>query len=404
MGIGYILLILALILVMGLLFQPLGERFHLPLPAVLVFCGFLSAILFRYVGLPLELDPGLFRELIVYAFLPLLVFAAAFRIDVQLLRRKLLPVLLLALPGLLVSLGVVAVLVYYGIDHPEGFPWIAALLTGAVVSATDASPLAGQFARLGTPKALRVTLEGEDLFNDATAIMVFGILVYVALHPQESIGLDDALLRFMVMFLGGTLVGLLTGVAYLLLSRLFDDHLHQGLVTLIAAYTAYLLARDVLQVSGIMAVLVTGLILGRVIHHDFQDERGTFVDEFWSFNAFAAESLMFVLMGMLLSLTLFGQRWLAILIGIVALLAGRIATVATSSVILRRSRHAIPGSWQPVLIGGSLRGTVVLALALSLPTTLSYWWTIQSIALGVVLFSLFIQAPATLIILKKRMH
>jgi CPA1 family monovalent cation:H+ antiporter len=199
-----------------------------------------------------------------------------------------------------------------------------------------------------------------------------------------------------VVFFGGALIGLVTGVAFLLLSRLFDDHLHQALVTLIASYTAYLLAHDVLAVSGIMAVLVIGLVMGRVIHNDFQDERGTFVDSFWDFCAFAVESVMFVLTGMILGLDMFEQRWLAILIGITALLVGRTAVVTGTAAMLSKSRHAIAPASQRILVGASLRGAVVLALALALPVELPYWWTIQAIAFGVVVFSLFVQAPVTL--------
>lgn len=402
MGVGFITLILAVILIAGLLLQPLAERRHIPLAAVLVSCGFVGSGVLALLGHPLAIDDGFFHDLIVYVFLPILVFSAAFRIDASLLRRKLWLVLFFSVPGLLISLGVVAVLVYYGINHPEGFPWIAALLTGAVISATDASPLTTHFARLDIARTLRVTLEGEDLFNDAVAIVVFGIIVYLATHPGEAVGSGDVLLRFLVVMLGGALVGLLTGVGFLLVSRLFEDHLHQALVTLVSGYTAYLLAHELLNVSGIMAVLVVGLIMGRVIHNDFQDERGTFVDEFWNFSAFAVESLMFVLTGVLLSVAMIEQRWLAILIGIGALIAGRVLTVVTGTAILHRLRYPTTQDWHLVLIGGSLRGAVVLALAFAIPPSLSYWWTIQSIALGVVLFSLFVQAPLTLKILSVR--
>lgn len=395
MGIGAIMLLLAATLLAGLLLQPLGERHHIPLAAILVACGFVSTQLLQLLGLQSEVNHERFHELIVYVFLPILVFAAAFRIDAELFRRNLWLILFLAIPGLLISLGIVAVLVYYGIGHPEGFPWIAAFITAAVIAATDASPITSHFPRLQIPKRMRVLLEGEDLFNDATAIVVFGICVYIALHPGEDIGSADVLLRFCVVFFGGALIGLLTGIGFLLLSRLFDDHLHQALVTLIAAYTAYLLAYDVLHVSGIMAVLVIGLIMGRVIHNDFQDERGTFVDGFWDFSAFAVEAAMFALTGMVLSLGMFEQRWLAILIGIAALLVGRVAVVTGTAAILR-TEHALAPASQGILVGASLRGAVVLALALALPTSLPYWWTIQSIAFGVVVFSLFVQEPLTL--------
>ncbi len=396
MHIGLVLLILALLLLLGLLLQPLGERIRLPLAALLVASGFAGSQVIGLLGYGNAIDDHIFQELIVYAFLPVLVFSASFQIDARLLRDNLLPILLLAIPGLLGSVAIVALLVYYGIASPEGFPWIAALITGVVVSATDASPLTSQFARSGVPKRLRVLLEGEGLLNDAVAIVAFGILIYIALHPTEDITLVDILIRFVVVFFGGILVGLLTDIGFLLLSRLFDDHLYQGVVTLVSAYTAYLLARDVLNVSGIMAVLVIGLIMGRVIHEDFQDERGSFVDQFWQFNAFVVEALMFVLMGMMMGTDMFTERWLAILIGIIALIIGRAANIMGSSLLLRKTAHPLAGAAQRILMAGSLRGAVVLALALSVPADLSYWWTIQSIAFGVVVFSLFVQAPLAL--------
>jgi len=295
----------------------------------------------------------------------------------------------------LLSVGVSAVLIYYGIGHASGFPWIAALITGAVLSATDASPITSQFAKLGVPKRLRILMEGEDLFNDATAIVIFSIFLYIALHPDEQITTADAVIRFCVVFFGGALIGLLVGLGFLILSRLFEDPIHQGLVTVASAYASFLIANEMLNVSGVMAVLVTGLIMGRVIHNDFQDERGTFVDQFWSFNVYVAEAMVFLLMGVVITFNMFEERWLAMLIGILAITGARALGIFGTAPLISRlpSVEPIERSYQNIMVMGSLRGAVVLALALSLPTELDYWWTIQSIAFGVVLFSLFVQAP-----------
>jgi CPA1 family monovalent cation:H+ antiporter len=301
----------------------------------------------------------------------------------------------LSIPVLLLSTGIAAVLVYYGIGHPEGFPWIAALLTGALLSATDASSITERFPRLGVPRRLRVLMEGEDLFNDATAIVTFSIFLYIATHPSEQITLGDAVIAFLVVFFGGIFVGLLVGLGFLLLSRLFDDSIHQAVVTVVCAYTAFLLANEVLEVSGVMAVLIAGLIMGRMIHNDFQDERGSFIDTFWGFNVYVAEALVFLLMGVTVSLNMFEERWLAMLIGIGAILIARAIGVFGAAPLINRMPWAekVPLSYQQVQFVGSLRGAVVLALCLSLPVSLPYWWTIQSIAFGVVIFSLFVQAP-----------
>lgn len=395
MAISHAIMMLAGMLILALMLRPLAQRLRLPSAAVLVLTGFLGSELLLWFGVDTGIRHQSFHDLIFYVFLPLLVFAAAFRIDALLLRRNLFLILLLSIPVLLLSTTITAVLVYHGMAHPEGFPWIAAFLTGAVLSATDASPVTAGFARLGVPKRLRILLEGEDLFNDATAIVVFGIVLYAALHPAEHVTAADATLAFLVVFFGGMFVGLLVGLGFLLVSRLFEDSIQQALVSLVSAYTAFLVAGEFLQVSGVMAVLVTGLIMGRVIHNDFQDERGSFVDTFWGFNVYVAEALVFLLMGVTVSLGMFQQRWLAMLIGIAALLVARAIGVFGALPLANRLPwvEPVPLGCQQALFLGSLRGAVVLALSLSIPVELPYWWTIQSIAFGVVLFSLFVQAP-----------
>ena len=395
MEISQTIMMLAGMLVLALLLRPLAERHNLPFAAVLVLTGFLGSELLLMWNLDTGVRHQSFHDLIFYVFLPLLVFEAAFRINALLLRRNLFVILLLSIPVLLLSTTVTAVLVYYGIGHAQGFPWIAAFLTGAVLSSTDASPITVRFPRLRVPRRLRVLMEGEDLFNDATAIVTFSIFLYIALHPEEHITAGDAVLAFLSVFFGGIFIGLLVGLGSLLLSRLFDDGIQQALVTLISAYTAFLIADQLLQVSGVMAVLVTGLIMGRVIHNDFQDERGSFVDNFWGFNVYVAEALVFLLMGVTVSLNMFEERWLAMLIGIAAILIARAVGVFGTSPLINLLPwvERVPKAFQQVLFLGSLRGAVVLALSLSLPVELPYWWTIQSIAFGVVIFSLFVQAP-----------
>lgn len=390
-----ILLLLAGMLLLALLLRPLAQRSGLPFAALLVLAGFVGSEIMVAYGQDTGVRHDNFRDMIVYVFLPILVFEAAFQIDAGLLRRNLVAILTLSVPLLTLSTLIAAALIYVGIAHPEGFPWTAALLTGALLSATDASPVTSRFAALGVPRRLRVLLDGEDLFNDATAIVLFGIFLYIAQHPAEDISFADGLVRFIVVFFGGGLIGVLVGFCFLLFSRLFHDEVQQALITLISAYTAFLVADSLLQVSGVMAVLITGLIMGRVIHADFQDQRGTFIDTFWRFNAYVAEAMVFLLMGVTVTLGMFSERWLAMLIGIAAILIARAAVVFGGAPLLRfiPGCEPVPFAYRQILFLGSLRGAVTLALALSLPVELPYWWTIQSIAFGVVLFALFVQAP-----------
>ena len=146
--------------------------------------------------------------------MPLLIFEAAFKINAQSLFKNLIVILFFAIPVMLFSTVVAAVMIYYGIGHPTGFPWIAALLTGALLAATDPVAVLEIMRKAGVSERLCMLIEGEALFNDATAIVTFSIFLYIAQHPMEDISVLDASLRFMVVFFGGSIVGLFIGFAF----------------------------------------------------------------------------------------------------------------------------------------------------------------------------------------------
>jgi len=404
MAISTGLILLAVMLLLALLLKPLVEKYHIPFAGLLVVTGFVGS----EILVSLDVDAGVrydfFHDLILYLVLPLLIFEAAFKINAEQLVKNLIAILFFAIPVMLFSTGVVAVMVYYGIGHPTGFPWIAALLTGAILAATDPVAVLEIMRKAGVPERICMLIEGEALFNDATAIVTFSIFLYIAQHPMEDISVLDASLRFMVVFFGGGVVGLFIGFGFLFLSRLLQDFVQQAIVTLIAAYISYLTAQQWLNVSGVMSVLVTGMVLGRVIHHDFQaHEKSSFVDDFWTFNVYVAESLMFLLMGVTVTFGMFTDNWLAMLIGILAIVIARAIAVFGGARLISiiPSVERISSGDQCLMFVGGLRGAVTLALALSLPLELDYWWTVQSSAFGVVIFTLFVQAPLLKPILSK---
>ena len=397
------ILLLVLMLFVALLLKPVAEKFHIPFAGLLVVTGFIGSELIVGFGGDTGIRYDSFHDLILLVFLPLLIFEAAFKIDMDLLLKNGIVILFFAIPVMLLSTFAAAIMIYYGIGHPTGFPWIAALITGALLAATDPVAVLEVMRRLGVPERLCILLDGEALFNDATAIVTFSIFLYIAQHPLENITVTDASLRFLIVFFGGAIAGLFIGFSFLFLSRLLQDYIQQAIVTLIAAYASYLIAEQILHVSGVMSVLVAGMVLGKVIHHDFQDhERRHFVDDFWTFNDYVAESLMFLLMGVTVTVGMFTDNWLAMLIGIAAVLIARAVGIFGGAplVSLLPNVEPVPKSYQRLIFLGGLRGAVTLALALALPFELEYWWTIQSIAFGVVLFTLFVQAPLISPVLK----
>ncbi|MGB5305869.1 MAG: sodium:proton antiporter [Gammaproteobacteria bacterium] len=397
MGTQHAILILTGLLLLAIVIQPLARMIRLPFAATLVLAGFAASELLVLAGHDTGIRAGNFHDLIFYIFLPILVFESAYNINARLLLDNLLPILILAVPVLLLSTVITGTLVYLGIGHPTGFPWIAALLTGALLSATDPVAVVTLLRRMGVPERLAILMEGESLFNDATAIVIFGILLAIATGTGAPLRASEALLHFLGVFFGGLLTGAVVGVAFARVSAWIREPAARALATVISAYSAFMLAETVLQVSGVMSVLVTGIILGQRTHALTPDTAIDFIRLLWEFIAYVANALVFLLMGVTITLVMFEERWLAMLIGIAGVFVARAAGIFMFIPLLNKLMRAQPISrpYQVVMLWGGMRGAVTLALALALPTTLDAWWTIQSIAFGVVLFTLFAQATTT---------
>jgi CPA1 family monovalent cation:H+ antiporter len=387
------LFLMALLLVAALV-EPLAKKIHLPFSIILVIIGFIGSEL---VVKKLEIDTGIrwdnFGTIIFYFILPVLIFQAALEIDIKLLWQNIVPIGLLALPLMLVSALLIAAGVYHGIDHAIGFPWMAALITGALLSATDPAAVLSLLKSVNAPERLSMLLEGESLFNDATAVVMFSLLIAIATGVQSADSMNEVLFRFITVFFGGLVVGLISGLIITLFTKVAGWSLFP-LLSLICAYATFLIAEDLLHLSGVMAVLAAGLTIGRCRRQLSTNNHNDFAEKFWGLLGHIAESTIFLLAGITITLSMFTEQWLAIVIGIIAVVIARIMMVFGTFPILQiiPGIDAVPLKQQTVLAWGGVRGTVTLALALSLPLTLDYWYTIQSIAYGVVLFTLFVQA------------
>lgn len=402
MGITHIVTMFMILVALTLVSEPLAKLFRLPNAMVLVIAGFVFSEIFVLLGFDTGIRAENFHDLIFVVLLPLLIFEAAFKIDFKHLAENSGYILFLAIFGLLITIAVTAAGLFYGIGHARGFPWQAALLTGALLAATDPVAVVAQLKALGAPKRLAVLLEGESLFNDATAIVVFSLFLSLALMPADQISLHDAGIEFLKVFAGGVGLGLIIGLLTIALFKFFKNNTSQQLLTLLAAYSAYLIAEKVFHVSGVVATLIIGLSCAwgsrKYISIDSQQS----IHGFWDTIGHLGNAIVFLVMGITITLAMFEERWQAMLIGIAAVTVARAASIYfTLPVISRFAKNPIPFNYQTVMVWGGLRGAVTLALALSLPVELEYWWTIQSIAFGVTLFTLFIQAPTTGLLIRR---
>lgn len=383
------------LLLISVLLEPVSKRFHIPFSITLVIIGYTGS---EIVVKLFEIDTGIrwdnFHDIIFYVILPILIFQAALEINIKSLKDNLVPIIVLALPLMVISAAVTAIGVYHGIAHPSGFPWIAALLTGALLSATDPAAVLSILKNSGASPRLSMLLEGESLFNDATAVVLFSIFIAMAVSDTQSSTWGSALKQFFLIFTGGLAIGVMAGILGNLINLLVYKPEVHVLVTLVCAYSSYMVAEVVFHFSGVMAVLSAGLIIGNQVKETGIRNENHFIDEFWGFASYVAEALIFLLAGISITLNMFVDQWLAIIIGIAAVLLARFAVIFGffPLVNLLPGVEAVSMRYQSVLVWGGVRGTVTLALALSLPLSLDYWYTIQSIAYGVVLFTLFFQA------------
>jgi len=392
--------ILIIFLLVAVLTAPLAKRIGFPFSALLVIEGFLGSELIVALGFDLGLRWYHFHDLVFFILLPVLIFESALNIDVKLLLKNLIPIIILAIPIMLLSTVVTAVLLYYGIGHPLGFPIVAALLTGAILSATDPVAVLDVFKQIKAPARLSTLVDGESLFNDATVIVLFGLFISFAQMDAGSFSGLEALKEFIFVFFGGILVGAVSGVLFMFLYRVSRGSFAKSLISIISAYSAFILAEHFLHVSGVMAVLVTGLTISWERCKGAEESK--FVEKLWEFNAYTANILIFLLVGITITPEMFTSHWLAMLIGIASVLIARAIGIFVVLPLVSKLPYVEPISrgYQAIIFWGGLRGAVVVALALSIPLELEYWYTVQSIAYGVVLFTLFVQAPTIKVLMK----
>ncbi|MEL6440805.1 MAG: sodium:proton antiporter [Cyanobacteria bacterium J06621_8] len=336
------------------------------------------------------------EELILFIFVPPLIFESALNMDSRLLVRNLAPVLVLAVPGLLISTAIVGTILAW----LTPLSWWQALLFGSLISATDPVAVIALFKELGAPKQLTILVEGESLFNDATAIVAFNIILgVIATGEMGSNAIKQGMIAFFISFFGGIIIGAVFGYVMSWLLRLTQENsLVLFTITTVIAYGAFIIAEKIFAVSPVMAVVSAGLVIGWYKSNRLDKEVREYVGEFWEYAAFLANSFIFLLVGITAGnfrffkqlletqslLTIFG-------IAIVTVLIARAIVIFTLVPIINHiTKSQIPLNYQLVSYWGGLRGAVCLALALSIDAEFPNRDLIVILTLGIALFTLLV--------------
>jgi CPA1 family monovalent cation:H+ antiporter len=369
------------------------RRVAVPYEVGLVLCGLAASFVLPSGG------PTVSPQLVLFVLLPGLVFEAAYRLELEQLRRTFAGLAVLAIPGVLVVAGVVSLVLHF----TTGLEWRLGFVLGAVVAATDPASVVATFKRLKSPRRLATLVEGESLFNDGTGLVVFAIALQAVRSDIEP---GDAVVRFVSAVVISAGIGLAIGFLASRIVARVDDHLIELTISVAVAYGAYLIA-DAIGQSGVIATVAAGIVFGnygRRIGMSAMTEDA--IDTVWEFIAFLITAFVFILVGLAIPPRQLLDAAPTIAWGIVAIVIGRAIAVygivGVGGLIWSRGRsRPMPLAWLHVVFWAGLRGAVAVAMALSLPADLPQRELIQEAAFGIVLFTLLVQGTTIGILLDR---
>lgn len=392
--------ILAILLTLTALFSYLNHRYiGLPVTIGVMLIALSMSLLLNLLGsfgLDLEQQAErMLREIdfdktLLHGMLSFLLFAGALHINLNDLAERKWSISLLATVGTLLSTFIVGtlawwVLGWFGIE----LSYIYCLLFGALISPTDPIAVLGILKHAGAPKSLEIKISGESLFNDGVGVVIFLVILEVATGThQPSVGHIGLL--FTQETVGGGLFGLALGyLAYQMLKSV-DNYQVEILITLALVTGGYALA-DALHLSGPIAMVVAGLLIG---NHGrlfaMSEKTRDRLDVFWELVDGILNAVLFVLIGLeVLVLTFTQQYLLASLLMIPLVLLARFIAIGIPVTLLRPFRVFSPGAVR-IMTWGGLRGGISVAMALSLPLG-PQRDVILAITYVIVIFSIVVQ-------------
>jgi NhaP-type Na+/H+ or K+/H+ antiporter len=310
-----------------------------------------------------NMDP----HLMLYVFLPILIFEAAFAMDVHVFKKTFVNATIMAVPGIIVAIVLTALLVV-GLNYFEigiaKWNWTIALLFGAVVSATDPVAVVSILKELGASKKLGTLIEGESLLNDGTAIVIF-MVIFMGLTGAGIEG--SPIIEFVRVAFGGIAIGLIIGwLVIKWVKKVFNDMFVEISAIIAAAYLTFFIAEHFFHVSGVLALVAFGLVMASYGRTKISPEVQHFLHEFWELAAFIANTLIFLIVGVVIAeRTVFTSNdFLILIIVYIGIFIVRAITIALFYPAMKRIGYGMGKKEAYVLWYGALRGAIGLALAL----------------------------------------
>ena len=358
----------------------LAKRLKVPYTVLLVVAGLaVSLLLDGALGLREHLEKiKLKPDLLLQLFLPILLFEAAFHVDLKSFLNNRRAILFLAIPGVIIGmLLTTAVFVPVAKLIQDDMVWQVGLVTAAMLAATDPISVVALFKEFTVSKRLGIIIEGESLINDGIAVVLFGVAVKIT---AESLGLTipaldvkggdvqplSVLGHFLLEVTVGWFIGYSIGQVFSYLTSKVNDHLIEVALTVIAAYGSNVAAMQ-LNASGVIAVVVCGMMIGNVgAKHGMSPTTREAVFSFWEFAAFMANSFVFILIGLEINLAgLWADAGLIVAFFVIMILV-RSVTVFGVHGMVRREDLRLKKPWLPVITWSGVRGSLSMVMAMML--------------------------------------
>ncbi len=381
-------ILILILLAIAISTTAIAKKINVPYPIALVIVGTLIGLA-PFVGLDslkeFIAEDEVFRFAIISIFLPTLLGEATLKFPVSHLIENKKPITALALVGTLLSFISIGFLSNYFL----GLSISVAFTFAALMSATDPVSVISIFKSIGVDKKLSTVVEGESLFNDGIAVVLFNISsIYLLTYLDMGvIGFGYGILEFIKVAFGGLIIGGILGYLFSLLLKFYDDYPLEIIFSMLLFYGSFFIAEH-FSVSGVIAVVTAGLVFGNYGSKiGMSPTTKLNINNFWDVLALLANSLVFLMVGLEITKIDFSIEWSMILLAIIIVLVSRSIAVYTSLSFVKN----FPTSWKHILNWGGLKGSLSIALALSLPLDFNGRDEILILAFSVVLFSLVFQ-------------
>jgi NhaP-type Na+/H+ or K+/H+ antiporter len=370
------LFFIILALIIGAATRHFFRKVPLPFTVLLLIFGIILGLLNR-IGVfevwgetmsnALEWAGNIDPHAILFIFLPILIFEAAYAMDLHTFKKTAINSAIMAVPGIIMALflsGSLAMLMKFLNIGLLSWEWNIALMFGAVVSATDPVAVVALLKELGASKKLGTLIEGESLLNDGTAIVIFMVFFTAITGASKD---TFVAFEFSRVAIGGIIVGIIIGAVVIAwVKRVFNDALVEISVIIAAAYLAFFVAENVMHMSGVLALVSLGLAMAGVGKTRISPQVEHFLHEFWELAAFLANTLIFIIVGVVIAqrteFTL--NDFLILGVFYIGLHIIRALMIVLFYPFMKRIGYGLNKKEGVVLWYGALRGAIGLALAL----------------------------------------